>query len=39
MIEEHLERLRTVRSDEKLKHFVERWGPELVSQLIKRDEK
>jgi len=39
MIEEHLERLRAMSPDEKLKYFVERWGLDVVSQLIKRGRK
>lgn len=37
--EEHLERLRAMPPDEKLRHFVGQWGPDVVSRLIKRDEK
>ena len=35
-VEEHLERLRAMSPDEKLRHFAEQWGPEIISQLIKR---
>ena len=38
-VEEHLERLRAMSPDEKLRHFAEQWGPEVISQLTKRGKK
>jgi hypothetical protein len=38
-VEEHLERLRAMSQDEKLRHFAEEWGLDIVSQLVKRGRK
>jgi len=35
-VEEHLERLRAMGPDEKLKYFTKAWGPEVISRLIRR---
>jgi hypothetical protein len=34
-VEEHLEILRAMSPDEKLRHFAKEWGPNIISQLVK----